>query len=85
MMRGPKTTAMAVRNPEGEIVLEKKKDDMTVEGDTWACTLGQEDTKKLLPGYAILETRLVTTSGTSVVFDDHPFFVEATHNKEVLT
>ena len=23
MMRGPKTTAMAVRNPEGELVVEK--------------------------------------------------------------
>ena len=23
MMRGPKTTAMAVRNPEGELVIEK--------------------------------------------------------------
>lgn len=29
MMRGPKTTAMAVRNPEGEIVLEKWETEVT--------------------------------------------------------
>ena len=69
----------------GEIILEKRETDMTINGNVWSVKLTQEEAN-LFTGGAIAhaQIRILTTGGDAMASGEHRFYVGPVFNDEVL-
>lgn len=70
---------------DGKIILEKNRDDMSVNGNVWSVKLTQEETKLFAEDVARAQIRILTTGGDALASDKMRFYVDGVFNEEVLT
>ena len=67
-----------------ETVLEKRKDDVTIEGKEISFRLTQEEANKFAPGFADLQIRLKMQNGTVIASKIYRIKTEDVLNDEVM-
>lgn len=69
---------------DDQIVLEKTKDEVLIDGNVWSVMLSQEETKKFKPGAARAQIRVLTHDGKALASDVFQFAVAQVLNEVVL-
>ena len=67
-----------------KVVLEKRKSDLTLSGNTWSFTLTQEEANMFLSGNVSVQVRVTTNGGQALASDIFDLDVHRVLNDEVL-
>lgn len=68
----------------GEIVLEKKENDVQIDGNIVSYTLTQEETKLFSNGYVSVQVRVLTLNNEALASEKYSMHIDNVLNDEVL-